>query len=75
MDLSLPILDGETATRALKANEQTRDIPVIALTALALINDRETALAAGCDDFDTKPVDLSRLIGKMEGLLVEKDAT
>lgn len=69
MDMSLPVIDGWEATRRLKADVQTRDIPVIALTAHAMAEDRERALAAGCDDFDTKPVDLDRLIGKMEALL------
>jgi CheY-like chemotaxis protein len=68
MDLSLPILDGWEATRRLKAAPQTRDIPVIALTANAMAGDREKALAAGCDDFDTKPVAMSRLLAKIETL-------
>jgi two-component system, cell cycle response regulator DivK len=69
MDLSLPVLDGWEATRRLKAAQQTRDIPVIALTANAMAGDREKALAAGCDDFDTKPVVMERLLGKIETLL------
>ena len=69
MDMSLPIMDGQTATRVLKRNENTRSIPVIALTALAMVGDKELALGAGCDDYDTKPVDLVRLIGKIEALL------
>ncbi|MEO7050119.1 MAG: response regulator [Rhodanobacter sp.] len=69
MDMSLPVLDGWEATRRLKADAQTCSIPVIALTAHAMTEDRERALAAGCDDFDTKPVDLDRLIWKMEALL------
>ncbi|HZX71926.1 MAG TPA: response regulator [Rhodanobacter sp.] len=69
MDLSLPVIDGWEATRRLKAGAQTRMIPVIALTAHAMADDRERALAAGCDDFDTKPVDMDRLIRKMEALL------
>jgi CheY-like chemotaxis protein len=69
MDMSLPVIDGWEATRRLKADVQTRAIPVIALTANAMAEDRERALAAGCDDFDTKPVDIDRLIGKMMALL------
>jgi len=69
MDLSLPVLDGWEATRRLKAAEETRAIPVLALTAHALAEEREAALAAGCDDYDTKPVDLSRLLGKIEALV------
>jgi CheY-like chemotaxis protein len=69
MDMSLPVIDGWEATRRLKADARTRAIPVIALTAHAMAEDRERALAAGCDDFDTKPVDLERLLGKMQALL------
>lgn len=69
MDMSLPVIDGWEATRRLKADVRTSAIPVIALTAHAMAEDRERALAAGCDDFDTKPVDLERLIGKMQALL------
>ena len=69
MDMSLPGLDGWDATRQLKAMPETRGIPVIALTAHAMSGDREKATAAGCDDFDTKPVELSRLIDKIEALL------
>jgi two-component system, cell cycle response regulator DivK len=68
MDMSLPVLDGWAATRALKADPATRTIPVIALTAHAMAGDRERALAAGCDAFDTKPVDLDRLAATMEAL-------
>ena len=69
MDLSLPVLDGWEATRRLKAAEETRAIPVIALTAHAMSGDREKALEAGCEDFDTKPVDFVRLRGKIQALL------
>ena len=69
MDMSLPVLDGWEATRQLKADPQTRGIPVIALTAHAMAGDREKALAAGCDEYDTKPVELGRLLGKIQGLL------
>ncbi|TXL65336.1 response regulator [Zeimonas arvi] len=69
MDLSLPVIDGWEATRRLKADQATRRIPVIALTAHAMAGDREQAMAAGCDDFDTKPVELSRLLEKIAALL------
>jgi two-component system cell cycle response regulator DivK len=69
MDMSLPILDGWNATRAIKAAAPTRAIPVVALTAHALERDREQALAAGCDEFETKPVDLEALVRKIELLL------
>ena len=69
MDLSLPGIDGWEATRQLKAADETRSIPVLALTAHAMAGDREKALDAGCDDFDTKPVDLPRLVDKIEALL------
>jgi two-component system cell cycle response regulator DivK len=69
MDMSLPGLDGWEATRRIKAVPETRAIPVIALTAHAMSGDREKAIGAGCDDFDTKPVDFTRLIEKIEALL------
>ena len=69
MDMSLPGVDGWEATRRLKADPATRAIPVVALTAHAMAGDREQALAAGCDDFDTKPIDLERLLGKIQTLL------
>lgn len=69
MDMSLPVLDGWDATRQIKADPAMRDIPVIALTAHAMAGDEEKARAAGCDEFDTKPVELSRLLGKIEDLL------
>ena len=69
MDMSLPVLDGWEATRALKADEATARIPVIALTAHAMSEDRDRALSAGCDDYDTKPVELPRLLEKIEALL------
>ena len=69
MDMSLPVLDGWEATRRLKADAATRHIPVIALTAHAMSSDREKAMEAGCDDYDTKPVELPRLLGKIGALL------
>jgi two-component system, cell cycle response regulator DivK len=69
MDMSLPVLDGWEASRRLKSSDATRHIPVIALTAHAMSSDRDRALEAGCDDYDTKPVDLSRLLEKIETLL------
>jgi len=66
MDMSLPVIDGWEATRRIKAGETTKHIPVIALTAHAMAGDREQALAAGCDDYDTKPIDLARLLPKIE---------
>lgn len=69
MDMSLPTVDGWEATRRLKADDVLRHIPVIALTAHAMANDRDRALAAGCDDYDTKPIELPRLLEKMEALL------
>jgi CheY-like chemotaxis protein len=69
MDLGLPGIDGLEATRRLKADPRTAHIPVVALTARALTSDRDAALAAGCDDYDTKPVDFDRLISKVRALL------
>jgi len=69
MDMSLPVVDGWEATRRLKADEATRAIPVIALTAHAMAGDRAKALAAGCDDYDVKPVEFARLSAKIEALL------
>ncbi len=69
MDMSLPVMDGWEATRCVKADAATRSVPVIGLTAHAMSGDREKAIEAGCDDYDTKPVELDRLIGKMERLL------
>jgi len=74
MDMSLPVIDGWEATRQLKADEATRQIPVIALTAHAMATDEEKARAAGCDDFDTKPIELPRLLAKIEALLQRKGA-
>lgn len=69
MDMSLPVMDGWEATRQLKGDASTARIPIIALTAHAMTSDRDKALAAGCDDFDTKPVELPRLLGKIDELL------
>ncbi|MPR10026.1 response regulator [Microvirga tunisiensis] len=69
MDMSLPVIDGWEVTRRLKADPETRAVPVIALTAHALSTDREKAMAAGCDDYDTKPIELERLLEKIEHLL------
>jgi two-component system cell cycle response regulator DivK len=72
MDISLPLMNGWELTRLLKSNERTRHIPIIALTAHALVTDRNTALDAGCDDYDTKPLDFARLETKIESLLTVK---
>jgi len=69
MDMSLPVIDGWEATRRIKANDATRRIPVIALTAHAMAGDREKAMEVGCEDYDTKPVEMSRLLGKIAVLL------
>jgi len=74
MDLSLPVMDGWEATRQIKGAPETKDIPVIALTSHAMVGEREKALAAGCDDFDTKPVELPRLLEKIRALLPNGDA-
>jgi CheY-like chemotaxis protein len=73
MDMSLPELDGWEATRQIRAAPATKTLPVIALTAHAMAGDRERALAAGADDYDTKPIELARLLGKIEALL-QRDA-
>lgn len=71
MDMSLPVVDGWEATRRLKADPATRGIPVIALTAHAMAEDKEKAMEAGCDDYDTKPIDLPRLLGKIRNFIPE----
>jgi len=73
MDMSLPVLDGWEATRRLKEMLETAAIPVIALTAHVMAGDRDKALAAGCDDYDSKPIDFERLLGKMQALLKKKE--
>jgi CheY-like chemotaxis protein len=72
MDLEMPVIDGWEATRRLKSNPQTRDIPVIALSAHALAGAREKALAAGCDEFDTKPIEFERLVGTLRRILAAR---
>jgi CheY-like chemotaxis protein len=72
MDMGLPVVDGWEATRRLKSDEATRGIPIIALTADAMLGDRDKAFAAGVDDFDTKPVDFNRLLKKLEALLAAR---
>jgi two-component system cell cycle response regulator DivK len=69
MDMSLPVIDGWEAARRVRENEATRRIPVIALTAHAMAGDREKAIEAGCDDYDTKPVEITRLLGKITALI------
>ena len=75
MDMSLPVVDGWEATRQLKSDQATRGIPIIALTAHAMASDEQKARDAGCDDFDTKPVELARLIGKMDRFLGSSNPT
>lgn len=75
MDMSLPVIDGWEATRRIKANDATKQIPVIALTAHAMAGDREQALAAGCNDYDTKPIDLERLLPKIQKFLPPASGT
>ena len=72
MDMHLPVLDGWEATRQLKQAEDTRDIPIIALTADAMAGDKDKALQAGCNDYDTKPIELPRLLQKIQELLPER---
>ncbi len=74
MDLGLPLIDGHEATRLLRATPATAGIPIIALTAHAMETDRESALASGCDDFETKPVVVARLVGKIDALLKPGDS-
>ena len=75
MDMSLPVIDGWEASRQLKADPSTARIPIIALTAHAMTSDRDKAIAAGCNDYDTKPVELARLLGKIEALLGNRQRT
>jgi CheY-like chemotaxis protein len=75
MDMSLPVIDGWEATRRIKASADLRGIPIIALTAHAMDSDRDKALEAGCDDYDTKPIELPRLIEKIERLLAARKRT
>jgi two-component system, cell cycle response regulator DivK len=75
MDMSLPVLDGWEAARRLKAAPETRAIPIIALTAHAMVGDREKAIEAGCDDYDTKPVEFQRLLEKVEAILAKGTPT
>jgi CheY-like chemotaxis protein len=72
MDISLPMMNGWEVTRLLKSNESTRHIPIIALTAHAMVTDREKAFEAGCDDYDTKPIEFTRLSEKIENFLLAK---
>lgn len=75
LDMSLPVVDGWEAATQMKANEASKAVPLIALTAHAMASDKERALSAGCDDFDTKPVELPRLLGKIETLLKARGVT
>jgi CheY-like chemotaxis protein len=72
MDISLPMMNGWEVTRLLKSNEPTKHIPIIALTAHAMVTDREKAIEAGCDDYDTKPIEFTRLSEKIENFLLAK---
>ena len=72
MDLEMPVMDGWEATRRLKSNPQTRDIPIIALSAHALASEREKALAAGCNEYDTKPIEFDRLVSTVRGILASR---
>lgn len=72
LDMSLPVMDGWTVAGKLKADDSTRGIPIIALTAHAMVGDREKALAAGCDDYETKPIDFKRLLAKIDGLIAAR---
>jgi CheY-like chemotaxis protein len=72
MDLEMPVMDGWEATRRLKSNPQTRDIPIIALSAHALAGERKKALAAGCNEYDTKPIDFDRLVSTVRGILASR---
>ncbi len=74
LDMSLPVIDGWEAARQIKADSETRDIPIIALTAHAMAGDREKALEAGCDEYDTKPIELPRLLGKINLFLGDPSA-
>jgi two-component system cell cycle response regulator DivK len=73
MDMSLPVLDGWEATRRLKSAPETASIPIIALTARVMADDRNKAFEAGCDDYDSKPIDFERLLGKMQALLKKQE--
>lgn len=75
MDMSLPVLDGWEATRQLKAAPATQAIPILALTAHAMAGDREKAVEAGCDDYDTKPIEFPRLLGKIQALLAQEETS
>jgi two-component system, cell cycle response regulator DivK len=75
MDISLPLLDGWEATRQIRASEKTRDIPIIALTAHAMAEDKEKSLAAGCDEFETKPINFTQLLAKISSLLTKRGST
>jgi CheY-like chemotaxis protein len=75
MDMSLPVLDGWEATRQLKAAPATQAIPILALTAHAMAGDRQKAVEAGCDDYDTKPIEFPRLLGKIQALLAQEETS